>query len=306
MNTKFFYFAAAAMMLAACSNDESVNEVANDNIISLTASVAGVSTTRAGVDVQSTAFEENELIKVECTIGESTTSKVYKAGAATSNVNTLTVNEGTAFTWPASGTIALKAFYPSTVNSSATEFAVQENQTEATSYKASDLMYSTPIADQAKQSAAVELTFKHALTKIIVNLTAGTGMSDTDIAACTVTLSAKKTATITEGNFAGLTASDAAAVTITAGTGANTAAIIVPQTIDGSSTAQDFITITTNNGSGHSVTYKISENKTFAAGSVYTYNFTLGMSGITLQSTTITDWDSTGDGKTIDGGTLTL
>lgn len=301
MNTKFFYFAAAAMMLAACSNDESVNEVANDNIISLTASVAGASTTRAGVDVQSTAFEENELIKVECTIGESTTSKVYKAGAATSNVNSLTVNEGAAFTWPASGTIALKAFYPSTVTSSDESFSVQENQTESANYKASDLMYSTPIADQAKQSAAVGLTFNHALTKIIVNLTKGTGMSDADIAACTVTLSAKKTATITEGNFAGLTASDAAAVTITAGTGANTAAIIVPQTIAAST---NFITITTSGS--HSVSYSLPAEKTFAAGSVYTYNFTLGMSGITLQSTTITGWDSTGDGKTIDGGTLTL
>ena len=217
----------------------------------------------------------------------------------------------TALTWPASGTVNINAYYPSTVTSTTTSFSVLEDQsTDATNgdanYKASDLMYSTPIADQAKQSAAVGLTFNHALTKIIVNLTKGTGMSDADIAACTVTLSAKKTATITEGNFAGLTASDAAAVTITAGTGANTAAIIVPQTIDGSSTAQDFITITTNNGSGHSVTYKISENKTFAAGSVYTYNFTLGMSGITLQSTPITGWDSTGDGKTIDGGTLTL
>ena len=240
MKTKFFYFAAAAMMLAACSNDESVNEVANDNIISLTASVAGASTTRAGVDVQSTAFEENELIKVECTIGESTTPKVYKAGAATSNVNTLTVNEGTAFTWPASGTIALKAFYPSTVNSSATEFAVQENQTEATSYKASDLMYSTPIADQAKQSAAVGLTFKHALTKIIVNLTAGTGMSDTDIAACTVTLSAKKTVGISNGQVPETPVPSGDAATITMGTGSGVAAIIVPQTIAAST---NFITI---------------------------------------------------------------
>ena len=308
MNTKFFYFAAAAMMLAACSNDESVNEVANDNIISLTASVAGPSTTRAGVDVQSTAFDAGAEINVECTpTGGTMASAVYTAAAASEGKNALSLKSGqTALTWPASGTVNINAYYPSTVTSTTTSFSVLEDQsTDATNgdanYKASDLMYSTPIADQAKQSAAVGLTFNHALTKIIVNLTKGTGMSDADIAACTVTLSAKKTATITEGNFAGLTASDAAAVTITAGTGANTAAIIVPQTIDAST---DFITITTSGS--HSVSYSLPAEKTFAAGSVYTYNFTLGMSGITLQSTTITGWDSTGDGKTIDGGTLTL
>ena len=259
MNTKFFYFAAAAMMLAACSNDESVNEVANDNIISLTASVAGPSTTRAGVDVQSTAFDAGAEINVECTpTGGTMASAVYTAAAASEGKNALSLKSGqTALTWPASGTVNINAYYPSTVTSTTTSFSVLEDQsTDATNgdanYKASDLMYSTPIADQAKQSAAVGLTFKHALTKIIVNLTAGTGMSDTDIAACTVTLSAKKTVGISNGQVPETPVPSGDAATITMGTGSGVAAIIVPQTIAAST---NFITITTSGS--HSVSYSL-------------------------------------------------
>ena len=309
---KYFILAAAALTLAACSNEESDNRVDN-NVIRLTANMGEPTLTRAEVSIQSTAFDENELVKIEITPnGGSMSAKVYKAGAASSNVNGLTVNTGDAFTWPASGTVGIKAFYPSSVGSSTTSFTVSTDQSTAGSatgatdaekgYKGSDLMYATPIASQAKQSDAVGLTFNHALTKIIVNLTEGSGMSSTDIAACQVQLKAKKTAAIASG-VAG-TASEVA--TITMGTGSGVAAIIVPQTIDGSSTAQDFIVITTNNGSGHSVTYKINENKPFAAGSVYTYNLTVGISGITLQSTTIQNWNGEGEGKTIDGGTLTI
>ena len=309
---KYFILAAAALTLAACSNEESENRVDN-NVIRLTANMGETTLTRAGTSIQSTAFEENELVKIEVTPSSgSMVSKVYKAGAPSGNVNELSVNTGgDAFTWPASGTVAIKAFYPSAVGSSTASFSVSTDQSNTGSatgttdvekgYKGSDLMYATPITSQTKQSDAVALTFNHALTKIVVTLTKGTGMTDDDIAACEVTLNAKKTAAISGGDFASLTASDDAAVTITAGTGANTAAIIVPQTIAAST---NFITITTSGS--HSVSYPLPAEKTFAAGSVYTYSFTVGISGITLQSTTITGWNSTGDGKTIDGGTLTI
>ena len=238
-------------------------------------------------------------------------AKEYKAGAASGDVNGLTVNTGDAFTWPASGTVGIKAFYPSSVGSSTNSFTVSTNQSATGSatgttdaekgYKGSDLMYATPIASQAKQTSAVGLTFNHALTKIVVNLTRGSGMSDADIAACTVTLNAKKTVGISSGQVPDTPVPSGDDVTITMGTGSGVAAIIVPQTIAAST---NFITITTNGS--HSVSYSLPAEKTFAAGCVYTYSFTLGMSGITLQSTTITDWNSTGDDKTINGGTLTL
>lgn len=301
---KYFYLAAAALTLAACSSDETTNAVpdAPAEPIMLTACVGEATQTRAGADIQSQAFEENELIKVECTpsAGGTTSSVTYKAGAPSANVNSLTA-QGSALTWPASGTVAIKAFYPSTVTSSIVSFTVNDNQTDATNYKGSDLMYATPISDQAKV-ANVSLTFNHALAKIVVNMTAGDGLDATDIGNCTVTLHAKKTATIGSGAVT----KDASnnynatgdAVTITMGTGSSVAAIIVPQTITASASSKyNFITITT--AGNHSVTYQLSTDKTFDAGKVYTYSLKVSMSAITLQSNSITDWDGTGDDKTI-------
>ena len=308
---KYFILAAAALTLAACSNEESDNRVDN-NVIRLTANMGETTLTRAGTTIQSTAFEENELVNIEVTpSGGSMSAKVYKAGAPSGTVNGLNVNTGDAFTWPASGTVGIKAFYPSSVGSSTASFTVSTDQSATGSatgatdaekgYKGSDLMYATEISDQAKQSDAVGLTFNHALTKIIVNLTEGSGMSSTDIAACQVQLKAMRTATIASGVAAKATFDAGTAATITMGTGTTLAAIIVPQEIPAST---NFITITTSGS--HSVSYPLPAAKNFDAGKVYTYNLTVSMSGITLQSTTIQNWDGAGDDKTINGGTLTI
>ena len=296
---KYFILAAAVLTMAACSTDDNNNLATGDFSQAISFEAGMSSATRAASDIQGTAFLENELVRIEATPSGSpstTNSAIYKAGAPSGNVNALTVNGGSSpLTWPASGTLAIKAFYPSTVTSSTTSFSVEENQTADANYRSSDLMYATPIAAQAKQSAAVGLTFNHALTKIVVNLTAGTGMSDSDIAGCTVTLSAKKTATISSGVWSAATGD---AATITMGTGSGVAAIIVPQ--DYAANA-NFITVTT--AGSHSVTFKLAAEKTFTAGHVYTYNLTLGMASLTLQSTTITNWTTE---TAIDGGTLTI
>jgi len=285
---KYFILAAVAVAFAACSNNESDNQVQNpDNVIRLNASVGDI-TRAANTNIQGTAFDEDALINIEVTPSATNTtiSKVYKAGAAVGNVNSLTPNGSeTPFTWPATGTVAIKAFYPSTVKSADTSFSVQENQSTDDNYKASDLMYATPIAAQAKQAGAVCLTFKHALTKIIVNLTAGTGVVASDITGCTVKVNAKKSANISSGQWT--SATDDAAVDITMGIGANNAAIIVPQSYTANA---NFITVTT--AGNHSVTFKLADGKTFDAGKCYTYNLTVNMSEITLESTTISNWDN--------------
>ena len=283
---KYFILAAAALAMVACSNDESENNaVAQSDAISFTAGMANDGVTRAAVDIQGAAFDANEDVKIEVTpSGGSMTSAIYTTATASEGKNTLSVKAGsTAFTWPANGTVAIKAFYPSTESSATTSFSVETNQSTPANYKKSDLMYSNNITAQAKTADAVGLTFNHVLTKIIVNLTAGTGVEASDITGCTVTLSAKKTATISNG-IAGTASDDA---TITMGTGANNAAIIVPQSYAANA---NFITVTT--AGNHAKTFQLSAAKDFDAGKVYTYNLTVNMAEITLQSTTITNWTS--------------
>lgn len=305
---KYFILAAAALMMAACNNDERENTVAEkyeSNVINLTAQVAGANAvTRAGLTIQSAAFDADEEINVECTpsggsYANTLASAIYTTGAATgepTTVNALTLKDGeTPLRWPATGTVNINAYYPSSMTSAEASFTVQTDQSLEAGYKASDLMYATNIPEQAKteNNAAVALTFNHALTKIIVNLTAAAngGLQASDITGCTVTLSVNKTATIDHGVATLNTGvyNSSVPATITMGTGASNAAIIVPQNITASAESKvNFITVTT--AGGHAVTYQLAANTTFAAGHAYTYNLSVGMKAITLQSSSITDW----------------
>ena len=246
---KYFILAAAALTLAACSNEESDNRVDN-NVIRLTANMGEPTLTRAEVSIQSTAFDENELVKIEITPnGGSMSAKVYKAGAASSNVNGLTVNTGDAFTWPASGTVGIKAFYPSSVGSSTTSFTVSTDQSTAGSatgatdaekgYKGSDLMYATASITKSGTSSTGALTFTHKLSKIVVSATAGAGVSkilEVRIIGGYRTINISTPSTCTLGST--LSDANSASTYITmyssgTSTTANCAAIIPPQTISG-------------------------------------------------------------------------
>lgn len=307
---KYFILAAAAISFAACSNDENNNTVAENNAetITLTASVGEAEQTRAANNIQSQAFLENELINVECTpsVTGTMTSVIYKTGAPDGeNKNELTA-QSAALTWPASGTVALKAFYPSTVKSADTDFTVQTTQDDA-GYKNSDLMYATDaegnaITAQAKV-AKVPLKFNHALSKVIVNVTNGNGMTASDVAACTVEVYANTKVDIASGVADAATAATPAWITL--GTGSGQAAIIVPQNITATAGAPaNFIRVTT--AGSHAVTYQLKADKSFAAGKVYTYNLKVGMGTITLESSQINNWDGAGNNIDETGNPLTF
>lgn len=299
-----FLFTAAVFFTAACSNENEING-GDPDAIKFTASIANASTTRAAVAVQSTAFDTGESINIECTPtgGSTTSSGVYTTSAASGNVNDLTYSSGTIIKWPPTGTVDMKAFYPSTVTSGTTSFTVQTDQTTDANYKASDLMYATPITGQSQTTSAVGFTFKHALTKIVVKLTKGSNLPQDDFNSCTVTLSANTTAAINSG-VAG-TANTAGNITMGTGVSSSTAAtfslaaIIVPQTI---ASGQNFINIKIGNDTGY---LQLNSNVTFDPGKVYTYELTVYSSVITLQSTTITDWVD-GDNGNPTTGTVTV
>ena len=300
MNTKFFYFAAAAMMLAACSNDESVNEVANDNIISLTAGIgAQTRATLTDAEAQNTQFESGKTILVEA----------YKKDAAdTYTTGNYTTGSDGAMTgslyYPATGeNIDICAYYPSTVSSSSTSFDVGADQTTAELYQSYDLMYATKLTDKAKGNTHA-LSFNHALSKIIVTITNGNGVTESDVTSNVTAVKINNTLptagfTITAGAIGSITASGTAAdIDITGTTMTSHAGIIVPQTITATTDNKvNFITVTYN---GNDYSYKLSADKTFEAGKVYTYALTLSAAGISLSSSSISSWtEGVGASETI-------
>jgi len=285
MRKSYLFLAASALMIAACSNDESGNQsVQSPEVISLSATVSS-GMRASGANLQNAQFVSGASIHVEA----------YKHGGdgtAYANGNyTTTDAEGAmtgSLTYPATGgNIDICAYYPSTVNSNTTTFTIQENQSSVSGYQNSDLMYATQATDLAKGSTH-NLTFNHALSKIIVEIQRGAGVTDADITTRVSAVKIKNTK-----HTAGFTIADGIVGTIgesgettdinITGTGAINEGIIVPQEV----AAGAFITVTYN---GNDYNYELTAAKEFEPGHKYTYTLTLKASGISLESEKITDW----------------
>ena len=191
--------------------------------------------------------------------------------------------------------IDICAYHPSSVTSGTTEFTVNASQTTANvaNYRSSDLMYATKLTNKAKGTTH-GLTFNHALSKIVVNLTGGGDVTIDTIAKYVSSVTIKNTLptagfTISNGAVGAITASGSATdIEITGTNKANHTGIIVPQTL---AAATVLFNVVYNNVN---YTWALEENTTFEKGKVYTYNLTLSTVGIELESTEINDWNSEG------------
>lgn len=309
---KYFVFAAAVIALAACSSEEENVQTWNGEI---RLSAVNVVQTRAAQGIQSTAFDNGE--KVDVFINENATTPsieypqplVYTSGTG----GVLTTSDEQYY--PQSNGVNIFAVYPSgvagtNVNATNVAFAVESDQSEEDAYKASDLMVGAPANNPvSKTSGTVQLTFKHCLSKININISAGDGIDPVDLQGATVTI----LNTTTGGTFNVQTGAvtdngvQAAATPIIAGTlevredtgVQGISAIIVPQTV---SAGRQFISIRYGGDQQTPATelfYTLPHGQAasvdFAAGYSYTFNITAKKSGLTLDGTTITDWTDYGD-----------
>lgn len=292
MKKNYFLLAVAAISMAGCSNDESMNTAEFLETIGFSASIGDV--TRAATtddDLQATYFKTGEEVKIGITSGTPVYA-VYTAKAHASNTNEFEIKSGeTALKWPASGTVDLQAFHPSTVTAASTTFDVQPDQSDPDDYRLSDLMISDKKSGVAKTTAKQTFTFAHQLSKIVVNLSNTDGsLKAADLANTTVEIYAIKTAKLASGAWTADT--DVSADWITLGTGASVTGIVPPQERTYTApTAINFIRIKVRDNDAKILT--VSATKTFLANTVHTYNIKVNMSAISLESTEITGWDTT-------------
>ena len=307
---KYFVFAATVIALAACSSEEENVQSWNGEI---RLSAVNVVQTRAAQGIQSTAFDEGE--KIDVFINENATTPsieypqplVYTSGTG----GVLTTSDEQYY--PQSNGVNIFAVYPSgvagtNVNATNVAFAVESDQSEEEAYKASDLMVGAPANNPvSKTSGTVQLTFKHCLSKININISAGDGITETDLQGATVTILNTTTGGTFNVQTGEVTANgaQAAATPITAGTlevredtgVQGISAIIVPQTV---SAGRQFISIRYGGDQQTPATelfYTLPQaaDVDFAAGYSYTFNITAKKSGLTLDGSTITNWQDYGD-----------
>ena len=288
---KQLILAAAALALAACGNDENLN----DGPVAIRLSSSLEVQTRAASGIQGSAFDEGEQVDVFITEDAQTPTTTYPQPL------TYTTGTGGAMTpsvqpyFPTSGEdVNIYAYYPANtvkdMNESAEDvtFTVEADQSTDASYKASDLMFGMAANPVGRQSSAIPVTFRHLLSKITVNLTPGDGNPSLDgatVSLMNVRLDAQLTPS--DGTVAEGTGTQDESVTVTTGTGGS--AIIPVQTV---ASGKQFIRVQLQTGGN--LYYTLPQNATFQGGKVYTYNIKVNLTDLEVTSS-ITNWTTDGD-----------
>lgn len=353
--SKTFFACAMLAALASCSNDHVLSQQSpapsDPDVINIVAASSKPVTKAAvtGNDLQDTQFATGEKINVylEENGGTTTTYAMLRyevsstpngAGKQLELVSTDPAQ--TAPHYPISGNgIDAYAFYPAlgTSNSdydvkiNSNSFSVAENQSGIADYRKSDLMFGTNNWDTSteapfnsfagtKKPNPVNLYFKHLLSKIIVKLKPGEGMSDATLKGATIKLkntSIKANITQIE-NPEGITfsadnsGSEIKDITLTdnyagsestfsSNTYSGCAGIIIPQyiTVPTSDPQTPFIEITLSPSNAKYV-YNIADSDgnidskmEFKSGYSYTYTITLSAGDVVVVSTAIKNWTNT-------------
>lgn len=287
--------AALATLLAACSNDSDVLNTPDyaDTPIGLNVNV-GPMATRAGYDdtnltgssfgLYLTTEGTNSDERYNCTNREVR----YESGWTIQGEQLLWKSNDATVTYyaylPYTGTVGDAASYA---------FTVQIDQSNEYNVKASDLLWTGGRQD-ATAGKALDINFKHALSKLNVTLTKGSELED-GVTFTSVRLSNCATATtvnLTDGTTG--TATNSQTITLYAAT-ANEKyeCILVPQTFNQTLKVE----ITDNNGKVY--TFTSNKDLTFASGEEYTLNLTVGRDKVTTGTISADPW-----GEEQQGGNL--
>lgn len=353
--SKTFFACAMLAALASCSNDHVLSQQSptpsDPDVINIVAA-SSKSATRAvenATKLQNTQFAEGEKINVylEENGGNTTTYDMLRyevtstdndGGKELKLVTTDPVQKTPYY--PISGKgIDAYALYPAlgtedadyNVTKDTESFSVAIDQSKDAGYRKSDLMFGTNNWDTnnngaqisgyegTKKPNPVKLYFKHLLSKIIVKLLPGDGLTDIQLKGATVKLyNAYPKAKITEiQNPDGITLEvddtsqkpDAGYILTTnyadddvnfaSGTYGGCAGIIIPQDINvpTSDPQTKFIEIILSSGGKY--VYNIADGDgtsdhtmTFEQGYQYTYNMTLSAGNVVVVSTSIKDWNN--------------
>lgn len=313
MKKQYFYLiaalATATISVSSCINDEYDPMLVHLSVEGLGSDLTNRAATRASEedDLQNTQFISGLGIEVEAYPTGGTTTYTTATYTTTSTAGTTAGSiqlSGTMYYHPTKN-IDICAYYPSTVVTTPTPtatFTVNADQTttNVANYRSSDLMYATKLTNKAKGTTH-GLTFNHAMSQIIVTLQPGNGITASDISTNVTAVTINNTiptADLTFGADGGgvptgvVTATANGTVgdiairgTLDSGSAyLSNIGIIVPQMV---ATGTTLFTITYNSTN---YTYALPADQTFSAGSKYTYNFTLNLAGLSLESVTINDW----------------
>lgn len=279
--------AALATLLAACSNDSDVFNTPDyaDTPIGLNVNVGSMAT-RAGYEQG--ALTEGSFGLYLTTEGTNSDERYNCTNRKVKYDNGWTI-QGEQLLWKSNDAkVTYYAYLPytGTVSDAANyAFAVQTDQnSDENNVKASDLLWTGGRQD-ATPGTALDITFKHALSKLNVTLKKGSEL-DEGVTFKSVKLSNCATATtvnLTDGTTD--TATKSQTITLYAATeNEQYECILVPQTFNQTLKVE----ITDNNGKVY--TFTSNKELTFASGEEYTLNLTVGRDKVTTGTISADPW----------------
>lgn len=274
---KLLYTVAVTLTLTACSSTEENTNGELRTPINLTYSTLTVAETRAGaaIDLNDANITSGRTVTVKVTpnsgaTGGSTGDFVYTAGDA----GAMTAPDTPPY-YPSAGTVKLTAWHPS---DAAASFTIETDQSTNDAFNASDLMYSNNLTAVSRTANAVEMQFTHKLAKLVVNITAGTGVNTiTGVKVKNVKPTVSFDSTTGEVGAASGTATDI--ILFKDGTsGAASGAIVFPsQSLSGA-----LLDIETDQGTA---TYALAAAKTYEAGKRYALALTVNRAAVGTTNT---------------------
>ena len=226
----YLFIAAAALALASCSNDNDFADRPGDGRVAVNFS-GGITLTRATGD----AWDLNDGIGIYMVengtqnVVDNAANRRYVTAAGDGRFSPASEDQTIYFPLDANDKVDFIAYYPQDALTGNT-YAV--DVTDQSDPAAIDLLWSNNATAKDKTvQQPVDLEFYHRLSRVEVELKAGAGVSEAELAGTTVTLSnqpVKADFDVLQNTMA--TAADVAEITLLTGTnGLSSSAIILPQ-----------------------------------------------------------------------------
>ena len=290
MKTNYLFIGMAALMMAACSNDENEPQV-NDGRVAVSFA-GGITLTRATTD----AWEANDGIGIYMlehgtkTVADGAANRKYVTTAGDGKFTPAGAEQTIYFPLSADEKVDFIAYCPQTdLTGDVYNVDVSDQKNPANI----DLLRSDNAVGKDKSTNTVDLEFFHRLSRVEVELAAGEGVNDAELAGMSITLGKPPVTadfnvlqnTLTAGQ-------DLATLTLnTAADGKTASAIILPQ--EGVSGRNLELTLP-----GSTVlTWPVEADRTFEQGKKTIFNITLKRTPVGTEvevNATIQPWGTQG------------
>ena len=189
--TKFFALALLAGAMVSCSTEDTVPSTQNDKVAVQFTGGISVNTRAAGL-----AWADGDRIGIFMTgTNQSLSADAIKEGVdnvcyqSNGSIGFSPISGGKTIFFPIDGDVDFYSYYPqTTVN----DYKVALNMADQKSQEAIDFMYAKTTGCH-KSIPQVELKFNHKLSKLILNVQPGNGLTQDDLINLTVTIKDQNT-----------------------------------------------------------------------------------------------------------------